>query len=298
MRQFAVNSSCRMEKVIIIICMSIVVLKGQTIDLIPYSCNGQWGFCTNSGDVIIEAKYDSVCFFIDKTAVVQLNSKYGLIDKSDKLILEPKYDEIIRYNYSIPLVRARRGKKWKTYDQSGKRERKCSITSRKIGDCISINPKVDFARFYIYTANNKYGLKRFIKNDSSEIIKVIYDEPIYDEYVDLGVENVIAFRIAKKWNLFDCEGELLSKDHYDKIETTPIGRGNEIYYRVVRDGKVGLISQFGKEIIEPKYKSIEMLSEETYLNIGYWSKVELFRVQSVNQGYYYISKDGIEYICQ
>jgi len=289
-----------MNKVLILIFifMSTVGLQGQTIDLIPYLCDSKWGFCTTSGNEIIEAKYDSVDFFLGNTAVVEINSKYGLIDKTGKLILDAKFDEIVRYDQKNPSVRVRKGKKWRIYDENGKRKRRISITSSIIYDCVTINSTFNYVDLYVYSKNDKYGLLKYGKNDSLNHKEVNYGDLIYDEYLDFEGENIIAFRIDESWQLYDYSGKLLSINSYDKIDKNSIGRRNECYYKVTKDGKIGLISKSGEEIIKPKYKSIEMLPEEVYKKIDYWSKIELFKVQSETQSLYYVNKKGFEYLCQ
>lgn len=291
-----------MNKVLIFMFISIVGIQGQTIDLIPYLCDAKWGFCTTSGTEIIEAEFDSVDFFLGNTAVVQLDSKYGLIDKTGKTILETKFDEIVRYNDKNLSVKVRRGKKWKIYDENGKRKRKRKrklvITSHTIHDCVRVNPKIKYSDIYVYSKNGKYGLLKYNKNDSLNKKEVIYGDLIYDEYLDLGVENMVALKIDENWKLYDYSGKLLNINSYDKIDTNSIGRRNEFYFKVTKDGKIGLISKEGVEIIKPKYNKVEMLPEEIYIKMDYWSKIEIFKVYSEGEDWYYINKEGFEFNCQ
>lgn len=107
---------------------------------------------------------------------------------------------------------------------------------------------------------------------------------------DFFVEGAYKVKVGDKWGIVDATGGFIAPPIYDTIEAMyiPIDemRGKEIplfvggYTQCVRDGKMGLLNQYGEEVIPAKYHAVGLPSEgmsrviQVTNNIpylGYWN---------------------------
>ena len=66
-------------------------------NLIPFEnqSSGLWGYRNqDTGDVVIETKYDEVGEFSDSFSSVRIGKKWGVINQKGKMIIKPKFDSV------------------------------------------------------------------------------------------------------------------------------------------------------------------------------------------------------------
>ncbi len=68
-----------------------IILKFNSMTLIPYRKNTKVGFCLPDKKMVIEPKYDEALPFIDGYAWVKLHGKWGVIKEDESYKIEPKY---------------------------------------------------------------------------------------------------------------------------------------------------------------------------------------------------------------
>ena len=87
-------------------------------DLIAVKIDGQWGFISEQGDLIVANRYQQVDEFSEGLCPVQLIGKWGVIDKEEKLLIQPVYDEVQAFYGGLAVVR--QGNRYGLTDRSGK----------------------------------------------------------------------------------------------------------------------------------------------------------------------------------
>ena len=87
-------------------------------DLVAVKIDGQWGFISEQGDLIVANRYQLVDEFSEGLCPVQLIGKWGVIDKEEKLLIQPVYDEIQAFYGGLAVVR--QGNRYGLTDRSGK----------------------------------------------------------------------------------------------------------------------------------------------------------------------------------
>jgi len=72
--------------------------------------SGKWGYKNKNGEIVINAQYDDVDFFLDGMVATLSGKKYGAIDKKGNIIINPQYDSL--RNNGNGLFLAKVGKKF------------------------------------------------------------------------------------------------------------------------------------------------------------------------------------------
>ena len=115
--------------------------------------------------------------------------------------------------------------------------------------------------FPFYKYDEYKAVKSFYKNGKfgiSRVDKTIV-EPIYDYAYDFENNYIIAGYKGKE-ELLDINGKQIISPRYDEIaEILPLyGRGGLLgtFFKVMNNGKIGLVNESGKEIIPTKYDDI------------------------------------------
>lgn len=75
--------------------------------------NGKWGYINQSGEVLIQIKYDNVQklfwsynrYFENGLATVELNGKNGYIDRQGKIVIPVIYDEAYPFSRNKAKVK-------------------------------------------------------------------------------------------------------------------------------------------------------------------------------------------------
>jgi uncharacterized protein YqkB len=226
-------------------------------------------------------KLDTKTDFKNGVAIVSLNKKYGLIDKNVHFVLPYKYDNIENFYNGFAIV---------------------SLN----GKCGQINSKgvekvpCKYDKVFLLEKGRTLALRDnkqgYVDTLGIEIVPVKYDE-IYGFN-----DNIIIVKLNGKFGLVDLQSgtelispkyDLLTKLKGDYAKSNNGGTPNAD--NIVIDGKWGLVSSSGKEIIPPKYNYIYDYVEDMALvvNEGTYDPV---KKNFVNAKYGYINKNGEEVI--
>lgn len=74
--------------------------------LSPVHRDGNWGFADDSGKVVIQCQWKSVCAFSEGLAVVeQANGKFGYIDKAGELVVPCQWEVARSFSEGLALVK-------------------------------------------------------------------------------------------------------------------------------------------------------------------------------------------------
>ena len=140
--------------------------------------------------------------------------------------------------------------------------------------------------FPFYKYDEYKAVKSFYKNGKfgiSRADKTIV-EPIYDYAYDFENNYIIAGYKGKE-ELLDIDGKQIISPRYDEIaEILPLyGRGGLLgtFFKVMNNGKIGLVNDRGEEIIPTKYDDIRSYD-------GYFSL-------KLNNKYGYATTEGVLY---
>jgi hypothetical protein len=212
------------------------------------NANGKYGYVDYEDNWVVQPQYDEANGFDDLTfAFAKLKGKWGLIDLQGKMVLPFEYDKIIYDNdyyfgdeQIITVVK----------------NNKYGMVSRTIGkvfvECIYEKGfYFDEGFFYqLGTVSVVYRNKKAgILNDKGvEVVPCIYDggkQPFttLDDFFLLVKQN-------KKMGVLDTIGRQLLPCEFEKVE---ISDSMSEAFEIKKDGKYGLYSFSGKEMIAPLY---------------------------------------------
>jgi hypothetical protein len=265
---------------------------------VPYKCDGQWGYIDRLGLNVIEPEYDSVALFNEGLAVVERNNKFGLIDTNGILVLPIQFEIVYAYDKENEFVKTRKNSEWKYFDRNGQMIKVDTIRMSWLYDCVSSTISSGLAHVYLYESNGKIGFVKYLCNNINEDTCRVLQELLYTDFLEIGWDYIL-LKDDNDWNLYNYEGELLKALNIDNVQKKPIGRAGNEFYLFEFDRKYGLMNIEGEIIVETKYDSITQLKEGFYLQSKewYWSKEELLLVK-VDNDYFYIDQNGIEYRCK
>lgn len=199
----------------------------------------KWGFIDRKGHVVVEPKYDSVGDFNDNRAFVGLKTglfhtmHYGYINSQGEEVTELKYDRVTNFNEGLAGV--------------------CDIDFGHphcgyIDEKNNMIIKDDFS--FVESFDN--GLARVTTSTYLPII-------ISPKYINKKGEVVLDTNETIKgssWQLNPIMAHFVldSKLSVNKLSSEGISS-----FR--KEGKIGLIDQSGKIIVEPIYKSISLFKD-------------------------------------
>jgi len=226
-------------------------------------------------------KFDTKTDFENGTATVSLNKKYGLIDKNAHFVVPYKYDKIENFHDGFAIV-SLNGKSGQI-NSKGVEKIPCKYDKVYLlekGRALALR-------------DNKQG---YVDTLGVEVVPVKYDE-LY------GFNDIIDIvKLNGKFGLVDLKSgaelispryDLLTKLKGDYAKSNIGGTPNAD--NMVIDGKWGLVSSSGKEIIPPKYNYIYDFAEDMALvvNEGTYDPAQK---NFVNAKYGYINRNGEEVI--
>ena len=234
----------------------------------------KWGYINSEGKVIIDFIYDHAGFFVDGTAVVDLNGRYGLIDLNGKTVKHPQYDYMGNFSeglahiaqYDSDTVSHGFIKKNGTaffrdyfnnntgdfHDGLAVFEKDLSFGYVDTNGEIAIKPEYfmayDFSEGLAAVAdeNDKLG---FIDTNGNLVIPFSFEHNIDGTYLYQGFNNGLA-AVCKdgKFGYINKNGEFIIKPEFDYA-----GRFNDGLALVIVDGLYGYIDRNGKYAIEPQF---------------------------------------------
>ena len=224
--------------------------------------DGKWGFINTAGEWIIEPKLDEAWWFSEGVARVKSDGKWGFINTAGGWIIEPKLDEAGSFSEGVAKVKS--DGKWGFINTAGG---------------WIIEPKLDEAESFSeglarVKSDGKYG---FINTAGEWAI-----EPKFDGAWSFS-EGLAKVKSDGKWGFINTAGEWAIEPKFDgvrsfskgvaiaRIKERKVGEEhfhlNSYTLRVVitrtKKGKEGLINRQGQWIIEPKFDSISIYTDET-----------------------------------
>jgi len=171
------------------------------IELEPFEAHGFKN--AETGEIVIEAKYDFTRGFIGDLADVKLNNKWGYIDKTGKVV--------------VPII----------YDQVWQRD---GIVIAMLADIV--RDKIGMVKEY---SNVKYGI--IDTNSGDEFVPLQYDE--VDVVGMLFYPIMLKVKLNGKYGLIDFTRKEVVPIIYDSIERTSATETDEKITITIRiDGEL------------------------------------------------------------
>lgn len=235
----------------------------------------KWGFKDSYGDVVIKPKYEYAESYNGDLAIVKSRKQFGIIDQYGYYVVTPKYDSIQYARDKSFIVTL--GKKYALLHVRDIKMAQVHLSSRYDG--ISYEEEPDM---YLITQGKHQGL---LASDGGELLSSIYDNISF-----LG-NSMILVNSGQKYGLYSYDGTLVAACNYDRIEYNKsrnifilslgshkgliAGDGRDIMlYRcddikfhndgkfvASIDGKCGVYTDAGNNLIECKYDTIIAISK-------------------------------------
>lgn len=116
-----------MKKLILSISAALMAMMAmaQTLSLLNLvqDYSGKWGYCTQSGRIVIKPKYDNAFPFRDGFAAVERNGKWGYINEQGRTVVRCIYDCALDFNKGYAMVK--KNGKWGAVNTKGELEIPC-----------------------------------------------------------------------------------------------------------------------------------------------------------------------------
>lgn len=227
--------------------------KLEGIEYFPFKQGEQWGFINESGEIVVEAKYDFVENFAEGIAVVSIAGKMGYITKTGEEIVPPFYDEAENFHNHLAIVGE--DEKYGVIDRNG-----------KMRVPLGYSEISDFSEGLAAAGDGKFI--GFINRNGSVVIPFRFDA--CGEFH----HGTAVCEINGLFGIIDSAGNEVIPFYYEGIENF----SNEMA-RVRKDGKIGLIGREGQVILEAAYDEIGNFSDNRAIIIK-------------NQKHGYIDRNG------
>jgi hypothetical protein len=198
-------------------------------DRIPYRKGRFWGYCNEKGEIVIDCKYEVVCFFSEGLARVRSILKWSIIDKNGSTIT--KYDYTDLQDYQEGLAAVRRNDKWGYINRLGKEIIRCTYSK-----AFSFNQGLARVK---NSENHKWG---FIDSHQNIIVEFNYDEATDFQN---GVAKV---RLNDRWGIVNKFGILICPCIY--LEIVNFKDNLSIVKKQIEDESYyGVIDINGQEVV-------------------------------------------------
>ncbi len=195
--------------------------------------NGKWSFINTNGKKQTSREFDSVAHFgsFDNcNYIVEKDDLYGCFI-GDKLLYEPQFEKLIVDQNQVLIYK--KGNKYGIID----------LTRNRINTVLYDSITANISDYFVVDD----GLHGFIDKDLKTIIPIEY------EYLAHGGLFFIA-KMNGKYGTISESNEIIQDFVYDKIVMKPF-----TVVKVYKNGKVGILSSNGSELISPKYDEIRDL---------------------------------------
>lgn len=174
--------------------MSLLLISGAMVQaqnlLFPVQINGQWGLMDQTGNVIVEARYDQVGRYVkDDYAYVQRNQLLGVIDRTGQEVLSCRYEQVHYLGQDLFVVTDAQG--CRLVDKTG----------RLIMDSLSTNLNLLSDGFISYEAPRGKGVLHIRHGNLVP--------PQYDHVEVLSGTWIMAFDRLGNAQLYDTLGRAL-----------------------------------------------------------------------------------------
>jgi plasmid maintenance system killer protein len=172
--------------------------------LAPVQINeGNWGFLSTEGKLVIEATYLRVGYFSAGLAWAKPGEdQVGFIDKTNEMVIAPGYAAVKEFDPVSGMARVKNSAGiWLYIDKQGK---ELTIDANRFGDFSEGLCSID--------KSSNPGVYGFIDKEGNWII-----EPKYEATGDFH-SGVCSVRVNKSWGLINKEGKVLIEPKYDGLE--------------------------------------------------------------------------------
>ena len=161
--------------------------------------DGKYGIINQKGKLLLKPIYDSITYFFDGFARIQVGDKYGLINTDFKIVLKPTYDYISEFTGNIAILHHK--------DKYGCINKKMELKIKPTYDRIYFQQE-DFLRT---TLDKKWG---YLDNQCNVLSKPIFD---YGYDFSNGIAKVVS---DGKVGYLNSKGNLIVKPIFTK-ESSP-----------------------------------------------------------------------------
>src|SRR5690554_646405 len=248
-------------------------------ELIPYYCDGLWGFSDRQKNIVIPCKYDKVDFFKNGLAVVHGNCemqyihgddvaccmvcKKGVIDTKGNLVVPIKYDNINGFNKKGISIVSLNGKVG-VIDKTGKEIVPVIYTTSFLGG------KSKYSKLAL---NDKFGL---IDKEGNIILPVRYDEVRIAEYgYNYPDWKAIEIGLDGKWGFYNPLNGVLVAPQFDEFlgKHSAYMRENERFIYAKTNENIELWDKkSGKRLISGQYDEIKIVPEGRFFELRIQNK--------------------------
>jgi len=194
---------------------------------------GLYGCYDNKGRMTVPMEYEEIREFVGGMARIKVKDRFGFIDTTGEIVVAPFSDEVENFAEDCALVTIKDKLGFVTID----------------GDWIVVPMYEDGSSFsggLAYLSHKgKYG---YIDKSGDFVIPMQYTKatdfhPVY---------KVAAVAVGNSWGIIDSTGEIKVPLKYDSVQIADDG-----YICVCKDGKYGVLSLEGREIIGTVLDKIE-----------------------------------------
>ncbi len=173
-------------------------------EFIGVKIDGKWGFIDINGKLRIANQYENIGLFNEGLAPIKIRGRWGYVDKREKIIVQPAFDTV--YNFQDGLCRVVKKGYYGLINARGQITLDCEydqLQRLKTGGFLTkknnkyglagkdgrllILPRFDKVEdlnngYVIASRKGKYTL---LSNEGVDILPMIYEAMIYDEYNDV-----------------------------------------------------------------------------------------------------------------
>jgi hypothetical protein len=235
-----------MKPTVFLFLLSFLVSFAGAQALVSFKdANGKYGLKNSSGEIVIQAKFDSAFTYDDGLARVKANGKWGVLDKKGKEIIPIKYHSIVRDYFEWDedfeeadwfIARLNPGDKSKLIDTKGKELKFTGYSPYGFSE----------GRLAVST-NKNWG---YVDFNYREIVPMKYTVA---EDFEQGLARV---KLNGKWGYLDTTGKTVIPLKYDSIKFSYVKHAKQTWFKFLTKGKWGLLDRSGKEFIVAKYDEL------------------------------------------
>ncbi len=159
----------------------------QSLTLRPVSVDGRWGYATEAGLLVIDARFDSAGEFSEGLAAVEYNYEFGYIDSAGNFAIEPRFEAADVFSEGLAAVS--QASKYGYINRSGS---------------FIIKPRFESAEYFSegYAGVKFNGKCGFIRRDGTWLAAPEFNEVHC-------FENGRAYaRVGRQWMVVDTSGRI------------------------------------------------------------------------------------------
>jgi len=217
--------------------------------LAPAKIDGEFGYIDMSGTFVIEPRFEEAYPFSDGLArVMDEDGKYGYIDHSGEYAIEPKFD--MARDFSEGLARAGTGPRSVETPRGFINSDGEYVIPPELEGIDTSGDGADFFEGKALFAQKEWTGDYLVDIKCGFIDKAgtIVIEPMY-AYADHFSEGLAAVQIDGKWGYIDSAGNIIIEPQFDNAGTFSEGLAS-----VKLEDKWGYIDRNGNVVIEPQFE--------------------------------------------